>query len=117
MKLTKNQEGILLHTLGYDYAPVPFRNYFNAEPGHDDMLDILSLVSLGLMHVSGSINKPGDMFSCTPLGKTLAANLYEEKRPKLTSSQKRYMIFRKIADVYPDLTFGEFLKRRLYAQN
>ena len=104
---------ILLHTLGLDYnkSIEPYRNHFVAGPGHSDMPIILRLIERGFME---EILKPGflpegdKVFAVTAAG-IVHALKNRPHTPRRTRAQRRYDAFVEIADVYPDLTFREFL--------
>jgi hypothetical protein len=49
MEVTKEEKDILRHTLGLDYNPEPFRNYFVSGTRCDNFKDLEKLVELGLM--------------------------------------------------------------------
>jgi hypothetical protein len=114
MSKDKDQElEILLHTLGLDNDKViePYRNYFVASDDHSDLPTILRLIDLGFMQENRApvFLKDGDRVFCvTEIGKFFAIK-NRPRPPKRTRSQKRYDAFVNIADVYPDLTFREFL--------
>lgn len=60
MKLSAEQIKIMHHSLGLDRAEKSYRNYFCAEPGHDDMPIIKQLVALWMMWESHKINEGRD---------------------------------------------------------
>ena len=104
---------ILLHTLGLDYnkSIEPYRNHFVAGPGHSDMPIILRLIERGFMAETsppGFLPQGDRVFTVTAAGIVFALK-NRPQLPKRTRAQRRYDAFVEIADVYPDLTFREFL--------
>lgn len=61
-KLREPEVEIIRHTLGLNRAPESYRNYFCAETngGHTDQPTIDSLVQLGFMRASHTINQGRD---------------------------------------------------------
>ena len=69
MNPNKYQVSLMEHSLGNKSM---YRNYFNAEKDHNDYADLMHLVELGYMAQSNKyINRPGDLFYVTEVGKTL----------------------------------------------
>lgn len=113
MTLTPEQQHILLHTLGLDWKREPYRNYFVACPGHDDLPHLEALVAAGLMEQRrrpGFLPEDDAVFSTTDAGRELALSLL----PKVPRDRSRYLRWLNMRDVDADLTFGEFLRRRMY---
>lgn len=112
--------GILLHTLGLTdpMTKEPYRNYFVAGPGHDDLPTIKMLCWAGFMkeHTSSGglpfCDKDDRLFLVTDIGISVA----QKHRPKISRGQRRYRRFLSVADAWPDLTFREFLISPDFAQ-
>lgn len=102
----KQKIDILAHTLGNGE-----RNYFVADQGHSDMPTLLQLESdgfMGRMATPSFLPNNDLVFYVTRAGKIWL----EENRPKpprITRDQKRYIRFLHLHDVWPDLTFKEFV--------
>jgi hypothetical protein len=73
--------------------------------------DLMTLVQLGYMRDYGPLKICGGAhcFSVT-VGGIAAMREHSPKPPKLTRSQRRYRYWRKVADAFGDMTFGEWLK-------
>lgn len=57
---------------------------------------------------------PGQrVFIATNAGKATALEEHERRRPRLTRGQRRYHAWLDVSDAW-NITFGEFLRRRLY---
>jgi hypothetical protein len=109
--LTKDQLHTLRHMLGIntpdDRIPKPYRNYAAVNPGDPDFLE---LEKLGVIKKCASA-KPGvteyDYYRCTDEGRLAAMRSHRDiRKPK---SSRRYSMYLDISDLYPDLTFKEFL--------
>ena len=110
--LTSAQLHILQHALGVDeYGQGEmYRNHFCA--GDADEPICRELVAMGYMQQHRTTDwLPYFNCSVTEAGKQ-AVQEQSPRPPKLTSAQKRYREWLNIADVYPDWTFGEWLKAR-----
>jgi hypothetical protein len=107
--LNKRLLEILQHALGLDEygRGESHRNHFCA--GGDDVADCAELVALGYMRSWRSQHYPYFNCAVTELGR--AAVLRESPQPpKLSRSQKRYRAWLNVADVYPDWSFGDWLR-------
>gem|GEM_PF-1643107 len=114
---------ILQHTIGFDEygesrdpsRPEGFRNHFVASEGHHDWQYIQQMLKLGLMkeRPATAISGGSPWFFVTEAGRQYVKT-HSAKRPKLTRGQERYQRFLHLSDVMPDLTFHEFVRRRLY---
>ena len=110
--VSKKEIDILQHALGIsDIRREPFRNYYCSYSG-DPIMNLM--IHKGLMSAANKINDGRDQyFIVTERGKEIAvANL-----PKPPSrDRKRYLDFLKFSDAYCDVTFKEFLKKKLYTE-
>lgn len=121
--LGKQALSVLQHTLGLDSwgkskspsQPDGYRNHFVAEEGHHEWGILMLLVQHGLMdqHAPFALSGGSPWFSVTGAGRAYVAQ-YSPKPPKLTKAQERYQRFLDLSDVMPDLTFKQFVTRRLY---
>lgn len=68
--LRENELHIIRHALGLNRAKESYRNHFCAGPDHDEMPAIKSLVDLGFMRASHTINEGRDtIYVVTPAGR------------------------------------------------
>lgn len=109
---------ILQHSLGLDQfgRGNMYRNRFITGEGSIDYPHCMALVERGLMERRGfSALTGGDwFFEVTEAGKTFVL----EHSPKLTAKQRlrdRYNRWLDLSDVMPDLTFRDFLVRKIRA--
>jgi len=65
---TDSEVEILRHTLGLKRGDVAYRNHFCADVGHDDMPQLESLVSKGLMRKRADPLAPGFVYYATAQG-------------------------------------------------
>lgn len=116
--MTTRQLKILQHSIGVDqYGRIPrgwdhfTRNFFCAGDGCDTDPDCNALVSLGFM---GIYPKRGDCtdYFVTEAGKKAVAD-QSPNPPKRTKGQERYREWLNVSDVFPDWTFGDWLKNRV----
>lgn len=102
---TEQQIALLQHTLGLsEHQRAPYRNYFVAGPGHQDMPDLEALESLGLMgraRTPAFCDQSAIVFCTTDAGRALALEKLPEP-PKRT----RYGEY---LDLEVNCSFGEFL--------
>jgi hypothetical protein len=93
----------------------PWRNHFVTDDPDSELLD---LVASGLAEevAPPSFLGAGDrVFRATSRG-ILAATAEQRRRyPPPGPAKRRYLQWLRIADVRPDLTFGRFLRERMYA--
>ena len=120
MTLTKKEEQILFHTLGYDYEPRwnddrgGYRNYFctigNSED--NDYITIQKLVRDGYMEYAGKDCFGGNYkyFSVTQKGIDYVVDLWKKKKKenKPTRSKRRYQAYLDWTECYSG-TFKDFL--------
>lgn len=105
---------VLQHALGVDRfgRGSMYRDHFVAGPGHSDFDTCLAATERGLMqryenkHVIG-----GNVFVVTDQGRqfVLARSPKPDRKQKARDRYSRYL---DLADVLPDLTFGDFLRRQ-----
>ena len=107
MEITKDELGILLHTLGLTdkFQKESYRNYFVSPAGRHTQLKIDKLVSYGLMKQVSFCRIDVMVFVVTEDGKKYVA----AHREKPTLGQRRYHNYLELIDVFPCLTFKEFL--------
>lgn len=110
--------GVLLHALGLDERRhEPWRNHYVAGPGHHAQAAIERLVAAGLMR---EVRSPGFLpagdqtYIVTDEGKTVAAVERRRLYPPRKRSAERYHQWLEWGSDAFGVTFGEFLKRRLY---
>ena len=118
--MTKNEEQILFHSLGYDYEPRwnddrgGYRNYFcttgNSED--NDYITIQSLVEKGYMEFAGNDSFGGNYkyFSVTQKGIDYVVDLWKKKKKenKPTRSKRRYQAYLDWSECN-DCSFKDFL--------
>jgi hypothetical protein len=119
--LTAGQLDTLRHMLGIntpnDRAPNPYRNYYAANPGDTEMAALAALGMVECYLFKTSDHFPGpcyDYFRCTEAGQLAAMRSHRTIRRSRAS--RRYSRFLDIRDVYPDLTFSEFLTDDRFAE-
>lgn len=93
----------------------PWRNHFVTGPDEGD--DIRELVTLGYVvdvRRPGFLDARDRVFVATDAGKAAASEENQRANPPPTTNRRRYLHWLRISDADPDLTFGEYLRRRLY---
>ena len=117
--MTDPQADILLHTLGLSRKDRDgYRNHYVAGDGHHAMDAISALVADGLMVEARRPDflPDGDrVFMATERGIAIARVTNRRINPDPPRSKSRYLRWLTLSDVCPDLTFGEYLRRRMYA--
>lgn len=69
-KLTTDERGVMLHTLGLDRSKESYRNHFCAGDDHDELPVIRDLCRKGFMEPRYRINQGRDMiYAVTPAGR------------------------------------------------
>lgn len=105
----------LLHALGLDANHAsPWRNFYIT----DEPAEVAVLVANDLMEETRApsfIPAGSLMFMATPAGKIAAMKERERRYPPPSKYRARYLHYLDIADCC-DVTFGEYLRRRMYAQ-
>ena len=110
--MNPEQLQILQHSLGVDQYGhgQQYRNHFCA--GGADEAICRELVAMGYMRRHPTMGwLPCFDYSVTEEGKA-AMRKESPKPPKLTAGQKRYREWLRVSDVFPDMTFGDWLKRK-----
>ena len=106
---------ILQHALGLDdYGRgKSYRDHFVTGPGCDDWELCEEHLKAGRMTRRGPHELYGDSycFTVTDVGRDFVLE-HSPAPPRMSASKKRYLTWLRVADVYPDMTFGEWLKRR-----
>ena len=108
--MTAEQLGLLQHSLGVDQhgRGRMYRNFFCA--GGSDEQVCRELIDLGYMKQHRTTEML-PYFNCSVTEAGKVAMLAESpKPPKLTPGQQRYRKWLDVADCYPDMTFGDWLK-------
>lgn len=105
---------ILQHSLGVDQfgRGEQYRNRFVTDEGSMDHPTCMEAVGRGLMtrHAGNALTGGDDLFTVTPEGRAYVTS--RSPRPdRRQKARDRYSRFLDLADVIPDLTFGEFLRR------
>lgn len=110
--MNRQQLEILQHSLGVDpYGQgAQTRNYFCA--GGADEVVCRELIAMGYMRQHRTTEVFPD-FNCSVTDAGKAAMRAESPAPpKLTAGQKRYREWLRLADCFPDMTFGDWLRQR-----
>lgn len=115
MRLTKDEEAIVFHTLGLAGGGMKsYRNHFVAGPGHHDMPTLESLVKRGVMYrgnTPGFLGNSDAVFyvveSCISEAEKIVARRKKEEEAKLTRSQRRYRRYLASDDAFD--SFRDFL--------
>lgn len=107
MILNEYQLRTLRHMLGINTPdaerPKPYRNYYCANPGEKEMLELARLGAIELYDTRGSY----EWWQCTDAGRTAA--IASHKTIRYSPAKRRYIRFLDLRDCFPDLTFREFL--------
>lgn len=105
--LTDEQLRTLRHMLGIDDPdmanPKPYRNYYCANPGNLELHALADAGYVTLYSTHGSY----EWFACTTKGRDAA--IASHVRIRNSKSKRIYSKFLDIRDVWPDLTFKQFL--------
>lgn len=105
--LTPEQLRTLRHMLGIDRPdmakPVPYRDYYCANPGDPELHELARLGMVRLYSTHGSY----EWFCCTDAGR--AAAIASHKAIRHTKAKRLYRRYLDISDCFPDLTFKRFL--------
>jgi hypothetical protein len=105
----------LRHMLGIDKPemdqPVPYRNYYCANPGEPEMLELVRLGAIELYATQGGY----EWYRCTDAGR--AAAIASHKTIRYSRAKRRYIKFLDVSDCMPDLTFREFLTSPRFKQS
>lgn len=105
----------LLHMLGLDAKHIePWRNHY---VGMGTEAELQPLLADGLIE---EVPRPGfcpegdRVFRATPAGIRAAAAERARRYPPPSRAKARYDGWLTIADCFPDLRFGDYLRRRMY---
>lgn len=106
----------LLHMLGLDADHrVPWRNHYVTGP--NDEPELVELVKRGLVE---EVPSPGFLpdadrtFRATEAGRVAALAENRRANPPPGPYRRRYLHWLRLSDVIPDLSFGAYLRRKLY---
>lgn len=114
---TPAQLDILRHMLGInDPAQAvlrPYRNYAAVTPGDAQYTD---MAQAGLIERYRQATTPTeyDYYRCTVAGKTIA--MASHKSIRLSKSERKYLKFLDLREVFADLTFRDFLVDPQFAE-
>lgn len=107
--MTPEQLHILQHSLGLDEygRGTKYRNRFVCDPN----TEMEELVAMGLMRCRGLLSFADGMhcYYVTPAGEAAIA-AESPKPPKVSRGRQRYLRWLEVADCYPDMNFGDWLK-------
>lgn len=113
-QLSPAQLRILRHMLGinepYDRTPTPYRDYYCANPGDPELLELQRLDMVVLYDTRGNC----EYFRCTDAGR--AAAIESHRTIRAPKAARVYSRFLAIKDAYTDLTFHEFLTNPDFAE-
>jgi hypothetical protein len=105
--MTAEQLRILRHMLGIDdpymSKPKPYRDYYCANPGNQELHELMRLGMVRLYSTRDSY----EWFCCTDAGR--AAAMASQRAIRKTKAQRIYAKFLDVSDCWPDLTFKKFL--------
>jgi hypothetical protein len=105
MDINKEEQSLMVHTLGLNYKDKSFRNHYVAGNDHHSISIINNLVEKGYMYKMHNFS--GDYYCCTDSVKRFLEGEIEKSKPKLTRSQKRYKLYLSCDCVE---SYGEWLK-------
>lgn len=111
----------LLHMLGLDADHrEPWRNHYVSGSGHHAEPALDALVAAGLVE---EVRRPGFLpdgdrvHMATEAGKRVAIAENLRRNPPPKPAKARYLRWLSLHEVCPDLTFREFLNRKLYRED
>lgn len=117
--ITEPAMDALLHALGYQEPTSERRNRYVTDQADPAALE---LVAAGLFRPGremGILHADDRCFLATEAGKTAAAAEWKRRqdaKPKIAArtrrAKSRYRTWLRVADACPDLTFGDYLRRR-----
>jgi hypothetical protein len=112
MDLNVEQLRVLRHMLGIDRPdmekPVPYRDYYCANPGDPTMVELARVGAVELY----ATRRGYEWYRCTEQGR--AAGIASHKTIRYSPAKMRYRRYLDIKDCRPDLTFREFLTNPIY---
>lgn len=107
MKLSKEHLKILRHMLGINKPearnPIPYRDYYCAPKGDTELQALATLGAVALYRQC----EVYDWYRTTEAGK--AAAIASHKQIRMPKAKRVYREFLRRTDVFPDLTFKQFL--------
>jgi hypothetical protein len=83
--------------------PEPYRNYYCANPGEREMLELARLGAVEQYAAQGGY----EWFQCTEAGRTAA--IASHRTIRYSAARRRYMRFLDVRECWPDLTFRQFI--------
>lgn len=114
MSPTTEECSVLRHMLGIDRpeerAPVPYRDYYCADPGDQQLA---AMAARGLVECY-SRRGGYSWYRCTPAGREAA--LASHRAIRYGKPKRVYLRYLKASDALPDLTFREFLTDPQFAE-
>lgn len=115
IELTREQLRTLRHMLGIDRPdlarPEPWRDYYCANPGDPELVELARLGAVRLYDTRGGY----EWYTCTPEGRTAA--IASHKTIRHSPARLRYIRFLDMRECYPDLTFRQFLTDSRYSMS
>ena len=110
MNLTEKQLDWLRHMLGINDSrmrvPKPYRNHAAVGVGQLPLFEEMEEIGV-VESVVCTLNTEYLWYRVTHVGKEAAIKSF--KRIRVSAGKRRYKVYLDIADIYPDLTFKEFL--------
>jgi hypothetical protein len=107
MILNEHQLRTLRHMLGINTheaeRPKPWRNYYCANPGEKEMVELARLGAIEIYDTRGGY----EWWRCTDVGRATA--IASHKTIRHSPAKRRYIRFLNLRECYPDLTFRQFL--------
>jgi len=105
----------LLHMLGLDADHrEPWRNHYVTG---GDAPEIDALVAAGLVEPVAAprfLDATDRVYRATAEGERQARIENRRRNPPPSPAKRRYLAWLRLSDAWPDLTFADFLRRRLY---
>ena len=109
MNLSSKQLHTLRHMLGIntpdDRVPKPYRNYAAVSPGDKEFVELERQGAVEEYRVRGGSEY--SWYQCTKEGRCTAMESHKSIRK--TKAQRRYSMYLVMTDIYPELTFKDFL--------
>jgi hypothetical protein len=107
LNLDPEQLRVLRHMLGIDRPdvakPEPYRDYYCANPGDPDLVELARVGAVRLYDTRGGY----EWYTCTDEGR--AAAIASHKTIRYSPAKLRYSQYLDLKDCCPDLTFRQFL--------
>ncbi len=103
----------LWHALGVSpQQRKPWRNHYVASPTDRECVQLVASGMMQQASVSQALTGGDACFIVTSAGR--AAAMQALPPDTRTKGNRRYQEYLRISDVMPDLSFGEYLKKRMY---